>query len=237
MQPLLKPEDKLILALDFPDPQEAKKMVEILDGLVNFFKIGLVLYTAGGPGLVQWLLSKNKKVFLDLKFFDIPETVEKAVEQAAKMGVSFLTIHGNAQIIKNAVRGRGNSALKLLAVTVLTSLDAADLNDLGFPCSVEELVLYRAKKAIEYGCDGVVASGQEAGVLRSKLGARLLIVTPGIRPAERTNKNEPDLQKRTVTPKEAIAAGADYLVVGRPIIKAPDPRRAAAEIIREISQR
>lgn len=230
----MKPEERLICALDFADVEKAKEMVETLAGVVSFFKVGLVLYATGGPEFVRWLLDKGKKVFLDLKFFDIPETVEKAVAQAARLGVSFLTVHGNAQIIKNAVRGRGDSGLQLLAVTVLTSLDAADLQDLGFPCPVEELVLYRARKAVEYGCAGVVASAREAGLLRKELGSRLLIVTPGIRPAAQFGKGKLDLQKRTLTPKEAIAAGADYLVVGRPIIQAPDPRRAAEEILNEI---
>ena len=225
--------ERLICALDFDDVEKAKAMVETLAGAVGFFKVGLVPYTAGGPALVRWLLEKNKRVFLDLKFFDIPETVEKAVAEAARLGVSLLTVHGNAQIIKSAVRGRGDSSLRLLAVTVLTSLDAADLRELGFPCPVEELVLYRARKAVESGCDGVVASAREAALLRRELGGRLLLVTPGIRPAAQSGKKE-DLQKRTLTPGEAIAAGADYLVVGRPIIQAPDPRRAAEEILNEI---
>ncbi len=231
----MKPEERLICALDFENAAQAKEMVEYLEGIVNFFKIGIVLFAASGPEIVKWLLDRGKKVFLDLKFHDIPETVEKAVAQVSALGVSFLTIHGNAQIIKNAVRGRGSTTLKLLAVTVLTSLDAADLKDLGFPCSVDQLVLYRAKKAVEYGCDGVVAAGREAGLLRRELGSRPLIVTPGIRPSGRPEKTETDLHKRAVTPKEAISAGADYLVVGRPIIKAPDPRRAAAEIIAQIN--
>lgn len=231
----MKPEERLICALDFADTEKARKMVEVLAGVITFFKVGLVLYAASGPAFVRWLLDKGKKVFLDLKFYDIPETVEKAVAQAALLGVSFLTVHGNAQIIKNAVRGRGDSGLQLLAVTVLTSLDAADLHDLGYPCSVDELVLYRARKAVEYGCDGVVASAREASLLRKEVGGRLLIVTPGIRPAARPGRGETDLQKRTLTPREAIAAGADYLVVGRPIIQAPDPRRAAEEILSEIT--
>jgi orotidine-5'-phosphate decarboxylase len=230
----MKPEERLICALDFAHPEKAKEMVESLEEVVNFFKIGIVLYAVSGPEIVKWLLDKGKKVFLDLKFYDIPETVEKAVAQVAGLGVSFLTIHGNARIIKNAVRGRGNSNLQLLAVTVLTSLDTADLLDLGFPCSVDELVLSRARKATEYGCDGVVAAGWEASLLRKTLGNQLLIVTPGIRPATPARKNGHDLHKRAVTPKEAIAAGANYLVVGRPIIKAQDPRQAAIDIIKEI---
>lgn len=227
----MKPEEKLICALDVDNINRAKELVENLDGVVNFFKVGVVLQLIGGREIIEWILQKGKKVFLDMKYFDIPETVEKVVAQAARLGVSFLTIHGNSQIIKNAVQGRGNADLKLLAVTVLTSLDAFDISDLGFNCSVEELVLYRARKAIQYGCDGVIASGFEASLLRAELGQKLLIVTPGIRPfGDALNHH-----KRAVTPKEAISAGADYLVVGRPLIETQNPRRAAQKIIEEIT--
>lgn len=230
----METKERLIVALDMPDLGEAKKLVKTLDGLVGFFKVGLILYTLGGPTFVEWLQEQGKKVFLDLKLFDIPETVEKTVENVAKTGVSLLTVHGNAKIIEYAVRGRGNHPLKLLAVTVLTSLDAADLQDLGFPCSLEELVLHRAKKALAYGCDGVVASGRETRLIRRELGKNLLIVTPGVRQVSGSS-GASDLQKRVVTPREAIAAGSDYLVVGRPVIKAPDPRTAAARILEEMA--
>lgn len=230
----MNPEERLIVALDVPSTEEAKKLVQTLNGLVSFFKVGLILYSLGGPDFVEWLRERGKNVFLDLKLFDIPETVEKTVANVAKTGVSFLTVHGNAKIIEHAVRGRGNSSLKLLAVTVLTSLDAEDIRDLGFPCSVDELVLHRAKKAFACGCDGVVASGRETRLIRSELGNGLLVVTPGIRP-EASGKKEGDLQKRIVTPREAIAAGADYLVVGRPVVKAPQPRLAAAQILEEMA--
>ncbi|MGQ9824230.1 MAG: orotidine-5'-phosphate decarboxylase [Desulfotomaculales bacterium] len=230
----MKPEERLIVALDLPSTEEAKKLVQALNGLVSFFKVGLILYSLGGPDFVEWLRERGKNVFLDLKLFDIPETVEKTVENVAKTGVSFLTVHGNAKIIEHAVRGRSNSSLKLLAVTLLTSLDAEDIQDLGFPCSVDELVLHRAKKALACGCDGVVASGRETRLIRSELGNGLLIVTPGIRP-EASGKKEGDLQKRVVTPREAITAGADYLVVGRPVVKSPQPRLAAAQILEEMA--
>lgn len=227
----MKPQERLICALDVDSIKKAKELVEILDGVVDFFKVGVVLQLIGGREIIEWLLQKGKKVFLDMKYFDIPETVEKVVTQTAKLGVSFLTIHGNGQIIKQAVQGRGDTDLKLLAVTVLTSLDASDIKELGFSCSVEELVLYRARKAVQYGCDGVIASGFEANFLRTELGQKLLIVTPGIRPFG----NALNHHKRAVTPKEAIAAGADYLVVGRPLIEAQNPQQAAQKIIEEIT--
>lgn len=222
--------ERLICALDVDDPGRAKELVGALDGVVDFFKVGMVLQLVGGTEMVQWLLKSGKRVFLDMKYFDVPETVEKVVAQVAKLGVSFLTVHGNGRVIEGAVKGRGDSSLKLLAVTVLTSLDAADIKDMGFDCSVEELVLARAKKSVQSGCDGVIASGFEAGLLRKELGTKLLIVTPGIRPAG----SGQDSHKRAVTPKEAVAAGADYIVVGRPIIQAPDPRQAALKIVEEM---
>jgi orotidine-5'-phosphate decarboxylase len=222
--------ERLICALDVDDPGRAKELVGALDGVIDFFKVGMVLQLVGGTEMVQWLLKNGKQVFLDMKYFDVPETVEKVVAQVAKLGVSFLTIHGNGQIIEGAVKGRRNSNLKLLAVTVLTSLDAADILEMGFDCPVEDLVLARAKKSVQSGCDGVIASGFEAGLLRKELGTKLLIVTPGIRHAG----SKPDSHKRAVTPKEAIEAGADYIVVGRPVIQAPDPREAALKIAEEI---
>src|SRR5947207_4463341 len=187
-------------------------MVERLDGLVSFFKVGIELQLAEGMSPVQNLISKGKKVFLDLKYFDVPETVERAVRRAAALGVTFLTIHGNGRNIEAAVKGRGAADLKLLSVTVLTSLDASDIQDLGFPCSVEELVLHRAKKTLEAGCDGVIASGQEASKIREILGDKLLIVTPGIRPPGSPKQD----QKRATSQRDAGLNGANYLVVSRP---------------------
>jgi len=183
-----------------------------------------------GLDFVQWLIKREKKVFLDYKYFDVEETIRQAVAQVASIGVNFLTVHGNGRIIKAAVEGKGQSDLKSLSVTVLTSLDASDIQDLGFNCSVKELVLYRAKKALEAGCDGVITSGREAQDIRELAQNRLLIVTPGIRP-EGTEIND---QKRHTTPTEAIKAGADYLVVGRPIRNAKNPCLAAERILDEM---
>jgi len=228
--------ERLIFPLDVPSVEVAKAWVERLDGIVSFFKIGLELYAASGISLVPYLLGRKKKVFLDLKYFDVPETVKRAVRQVAELGVSFLTIHGNAKIIKAAVEGRGDSDLKLLSVTVLTSLDNDDMKDLGFECSVEDLVLRRAAKALEVGCDGVITSPREADKVRDLANLmkgrdqKFLIVTPGIRPGDLSR----DDHKRLAAPSEAIKAGADYLVIGRPIRDASDPRQAAIEIIKEM---
>jgi orotidine-5'-phosphate decarboxylase len=228
----IPPGERLILPLDVPTVADAKALVRRVEGAVSFFKVGFVLQMAGGQELVEWLIEQGHKVFLDYKLFDIEETVKEAVRRVAALGVTFLTVHGNARIIRAAVDGRGEGGLKLLAVTVLTSLDASDIREMGFPCSLEELVLHRASKALEAGCDGVVASGREATAIRQIAGSKLLIVTPGIRPSG-TDAGE---QKRTVTPEAAIRAGADYLVVGRPIRDAPDPRAVAEGIIAEIER-
>jgi orotidine-5'-phosphate decarboxylase len=224
--------DRLIVALDCDSMSQAEAFVGELEGLVSFFKVGIELQLAEGMSPVRYLTSKGKKVFLDLKYFDVPETVERAVQRAASLGVDFLTIHGNGGNIQAAVRGRGNANLKLLSVTVLTSLDADDIKDLGYPCSVEKLVLDRARKALEAGCDGVIASGQEAGKIRSVLGNKLLIVTPGIRPGSFPKQD----QKRAVTPREAILQGADHPVVGWYITTDPSPRKAAESVIREMQE-
>jgi orotidine-5'-phosphate decarboxylase len=172
--------------------------------------------------LVEWLIARNKKVFVDLKFFDVPETVASAVRQLTDRGVTFATVHGNDNILKAAVRERKN--VKILAVTVLTSLDRHDLNDLGFDCDVSKLVLSRAKRALALGCDGVISSGLEASELRTDLGDNLIIITPGIRPVDNDGGDD---QKRTVDVEQAFLNGADYVVVGRPIRNAPNPREAA----------
>lgn len=221
--------ERLIFALDVPGPEPARALVDTLGDSVLVYKLGLELFLAGGyMELVDWLLRRGKKVFADLKLFDVPETVRRSVSRLAGTGVDFVTVHGNDAILA-AAGSVPRDRLKVLAVTVLTSLDAGDLRDLGFECDVEALVLSRARRALAHGCDGVVSSGLEAGRLRSELGQRLLIVCPGIRPVE----NRPvDDQKRVVTVRQAFAAGADYIVVGRPIREAPDPR-AAAEAIQE----
>ena len=208
-------------------------MVDKLDGVVDFFKIGLALQLADGVGeLISSLIRSNgKRVFLDYKYYDISETLKKSVARAADLGVSFLTIHGSSVLIKAAVEGRGSSNLKLFTVTVLTSLDASDIAEMGYTQhTVEQLVLFRARKALEAGCDGVIASGREAEKIRELSGGKLLVVTPGIRP----EGYPADDQKRNTTPREAVVAGADYLVVGRPITGAPNPREAAAAILAEM---
>jgi len=218
--------ERLIAALDVDSAEEAKKLVQGIGDSVSFYKVGLQLFMADGYfGLIDWLTRLNKKVFVDLKFFDIPETVGAAVRGLGNRGVSFATVHGNQAMLEAAAQAKGD--VKILAVTVLTSLDQGDLDDLGFQCDVETLVLSRARRALEAGCDGVVSSGLEAPALRRELGARLLIVTPGIRPVQ--NRLTGD-QKRTVDVARAFANGADYIVVGRPIREAPDPRAAAQAI-------
>ena len=220
---------RLIVALDFPSTDEARRLVAQLDNSVNFYKVGLELFMAGGYfEFVDELAAAGKQVFVDLKFFDVPATVGRAVERLQHRNISFVTVHGNDGIMQAAAASKGD--LKILAVTVLTSLDRGDLDDLGFQCDVEELVLSRARRAIHCGCDGVVASGHEAARLRDELGDRLMIVIPGIRPVENI-----DDQKRTVTVQDAFSHGADYIVVGRPIRDADHPRKVAETIQREIA--
>ncbi len=223
--------ERLIFALDVSSPDEAKRFVEQLGDSVEFYKLGLELFMAGGYfELIEWLARRNKKILTDLKFFDVPETVRAAVRQLARTPATFATVHGNDAIMRAAVEAKGE--LKILAVTALTSLDRGDLDDLGFACDVEAFVLSRAKRALAAGCDGVIASGLEAAKLRAHLGERLLVVTPGIRPVD--NRTEDD-QKRTVTVEEAFRNGADYIVVGRPIRNAVDPRAAAEKIQHQIA--
>ena len=216
--------DRLIFALDVDKVDDAKRLVEKLGDRINFYKIGLQLFMAGGYfDFLQWLLDRDKQSFVDLKFFDVPETVASAVRQLRDRGAAFATVHGNDQILRAAVREKGDT--KILAVTVLTSLDDADIQSLGFQASVADVVASRARRALEIGCDGVISSGLEARALRDELGARLLIVVPGIRPVANI-----DDQKRTVDVEQAFLNGADYIVVGRPIRNASDPAQAAADI-------
>lgn len=226
----IDPRDRLIFALDVPTREEALEVVDLLGDAITFYKLGLQLFMAEGYfDLVEELKRRGKKIFVDLKFFDVPETVKNAVANLAKLGVDCCTVHGSQAILEGAVQAKGS--VKLLAVTVLTSLDRGDLEDLGFQCDVEELVYSRAKRALQIGCDGVISSGLEAARLRSGLGEKLLIITPGIRPVE----NRPvDDQKRTMTLQEAFLNGADHVVVGRPIRKAADPKAKAEEMQREI---
>jgi orotidine-5'-phosphate decarboxylase len=221
--------DRLILALDVPSVADAKAMIETLGDAVSFYKIGYQLSYAGGLPLVSELARAGKKVFLDLKLHDIGNTVEKGVESAAKLGATFLTVHAYPQTMKAAVASRGD-ALRILAVTVLTSYNDADLAAAGYAMKVSELVALRAKQAHDLGIDGLVCSAEEAANLRGIAGAKMALVTPGIRPAGAAEGD----QKRIMTPARAVAAGADYLVVGRPILQAGDPKAAAEAIVTEI---
>ncbi len=227
----MSPNERLIVALDFPNPTAALTLIAQLEGLVSFYKVGLELFTAGAGDLVQALTSQGKGVFLDLKFLDIQETVRRATRRVSRLGVQFLSVHESGKVIAAAVAGAKGSNTKILAVTVLTDMDSDDVKAMGFPGSVEELVLSRAQRAIAAGAHGVVASGQEAQKIRA-LSNDVIIVTPGIRPSGADTGD----QKRTVTPAEAIAAGADYIVVGRPIRDSRDPYAAAQQIIAEIEQ-
>jgi orotidine-5'-phosphate decarboxylase len=228
----ITPADRLIMALDVADAATARELVERLENSVTFYKIGLELFmTSGYFDLLDWLVARDKKVFVDLKFFDVPETVRSAIRALSGSGATLATIHGNQSIMDAAVKDKGD--LKVLAVTALTSLDQGDLNDLGFQCNVNELVLSRARRALETGIDGIVSSGLEAPMIRRELGDRLLVVTPGIRPVE----NRPaDDQKRTVDVAQAFHNGADYIVVGRPIRQAADPLAAARAIQQTIAE-
>jgi orotidine-5'-phosphate decarboxylase len=226
------PAERLILALDVPDGQSARTLVTELGDAVRFYKIGLELAMSGEYfELLDWLLARDKRVFADLKFYDVPATVAAAVRQVRNRGATFLTVHGDRAIMEAAAAEKGD-ALHVLAVTVLTSLDKADLEQMGIHDDVRNVVVNRAQLAIASGCDGVIASGHEAGELRATLGAVPLIVTPGIRPADNTSQDD---QKRIVTPAAAIRDGADYLVVGRPIRGASQPRAAAEAIQAEIA--
>ena len=225
-----KPRDRLIVALDVPSVVAAEAMVERLGDSVSFYKIGYQLAFAGGLPLAENLIRSGKRVFLDLKLHDIGNTVARGVESVAKLGATFLTVHAYPQTMHAAVDARGNSGLRILAVTVLTSYDDADLAAAGYDFTVTELVAERAAQARDIGVDGLVCSAEEAAALKPKVGS-LVLVTPGIRPAGADTGD----QKRVMTPKMAIAAGADYLVVGRPILEAPNPRAAADGIVGEIA--
>lgn len=228
-----KIDERLIVALDVQTVQEAEELVDRLDGIVSFFKIGIWLQFAPGyDRLIEGLLAKRKRVFLDAKMYDIGETVKQGVKRAAERNVSFVTVHGDGDIIKAAVEGRGDSPLKIFTITVLTSLDEDGLRELGYLCSVEELIQIRVKQSIEYGADGIIASAMDnPNRIRQLAGARsLLIATPGIR----LPGADLDDHKRSGTPAQAIRDGADYLVVGRPIIKAENPATQAQRIIEDM---
>ncbi len=222
--------DRLIVALDLPTVAAAEDMVARIGPAASFYKIGLQLLFAGGIDLVRRLTADGKQVFIDAKFLDIPETVRKAVESVARLGATFLTVHADPKTCRAAIEGRGDAPLKLLFVTLLTSVEETDLRAAGIVRALPDLVLDRAGIVLEAGGDGVIAAGTEAAAIRARAGDRLLIVTPGIRPAGVAAQD----QKRVATPTGAIAAGADHLVVGRPVTEAADPRAAAAAIVAEI---
>jgi len=223
--------ERLIMALDVPSIDEAKVLVEELGDSVVFYKVGMELFMSGDYfGFIEWLKARNKKVFVDLKFFDIPATVGRAIKALSSKGVDLATIHGNDSIMEAAAKAKGD--LKVLAVTALTSLDRGDLDDLGFQCDVKALVLSRAKRALQIGCDGIVSSGLEVSMIREELGQKLLVITPGIRPVD---NREDDDQKRAVSVEQAMQNGADYIVVGRPIRDATDPKAMAETIQMQIA--
>ena len=227
------PDDPLIVALDFESAAEAHELVHRLGPHASFYKVGLELYAAAGMEFVRELIASGNRVFLDLKLYDIGETVKRAVARVAHSGATFLTIHGSSAIMRAAVEGRGASPLKLLAITVLTSFDESDLRDLGYNCSVRELVSLRVRNALECGLDGIVASPLEAVTIRVQAGRDLLLVTPGVRSHGAASGD----QKRVATPAEAIRDGADYLVIGRQVTRSEDPAAALQAIRSEIAAR
>jgi orotidine-5'-phosphate decarboxylase len=222
--------ERLIVALDVPEPGAARALAERIGDAARFYKVGLELLTSGGSfELIQWLGARGNRVFADFKFFDIPETVRRAVANLRGRGVTFATVHGSRPIMEAAASAKGE--VKILAVTLLTSMGPGELREMGYGGSVNELVLARARSALESGCDGVIASGLEAPMLKAEFGERLLVVTPGIRPAGEAAGD----QKRTVDVAQAFANGADYIVVGRPIRDAADARAAAQSIQKTIA--
>ncbi len=228
--PKIDPRDRLIVALDVPDLASAEAMVSRLGDSVTFYKVGMELAYSGGLSFVRRLADAGKKVFLDLKLHDIPNTVEKATAQVADLGATFLTVHAFPQTMKAAVKGRGTGSLKILAVTVMTSYDDADLVEAGYALGVRDLVERRARQAHAIGVDGLILSPEEVSAMRALLGPDITLITPGIRPSGSAAGD----QKRIMTPANAIKAGADYLVIGRPVTQADDPKASAEAIIAEI---
>jgi len=221
-------EKRIIFALDVETVDEAKEWVYKLEDSIKFYKVGLQLFLAGWFNIIDWIVKRGHEVMVDLKFFDVPQTVSSAVAQLKGRGISFATVHGNDAILKAAAQAKHD--VKILAVTVLTSLDEGDMRDLGFQCNPEQLVLSRARRALEAGCDGVVSSGLEAPKLRKELGNNFLVIVPGVRPIA----NREDDQKRVVDVRMAFLNGADYVVIGRPIRKAPNPSALVRAMHEEI---
>jgi orotidine-5'-phosphate decarboxylase len=224
-------DNPLIIALDVDTTDEARRLVNAIGDGSDFYKVGMELYAVAGMSFVQELLGRGKRVFLDLKLYDISETVKRATRQIARSGVTFLTVHGSKAVMRAAVEGRCDSATRLLAVTVLTSFDQDDLADLGFSTPVSELVALRVRKAVESGIDGIVCSALEVAKVREIGGPGLKLVTPGVRSAGAATGD----QKRVATPAEAMQAGADYLVIGRQVTRAADPKAACEQILNEIA--
>ena len=223
--------DPLIIALDLDSADDARALVKALGPEATFYKVGMELYAAAGPDFVRELLGQGKDVFLDMKFYDIGETVKRATAVVARLGVTLLTVHGSMEVMQAAVAGRGSTNLKLLGVTVLTSFDEKDLRDLGYPCDPQTLTLLRAAHAMASGMDGIVASPLEVGILREKLGPAMLMVTPGVRSGGASKGD----QKRVATPAEARRDGASHLVIGRQVTRAADPAAALRTIRAEIA--
>jgi orotidine-5'-phosphate decarboxylase len=219
----------IIVALDFENAQQARALVSSLGQTIDFYKVGMELYAAAGMPFVQELIGEGKRVFLDLKLYDIGETVKRAVAQVARTEVRFLTIHAINPVMRAAIEGRGRGSLKLMAVTVLTSFDQQDVTDMGHPCSISELVALRARNAMEIGMDGIVCSALDAAAVRKIAGPDAILVTPGVR----SRNAEKGDQKRVATPAEAIAAGANYVVIGREVTRATDPADQIAHILED----
>ena len=225
-------DSRIIVALDVDSAEEARALVVRLGASIGFYKIAMELYAAAGMGFVRELLGQGKEVFLDMKYYDIGETVKRAVRVATRSGVRFLTVHGSSQVMRAAVEGRADAPARLLAVTVLTSFDQQDLADMGYQCAVSDLVSLRVQKAMAAGMDGLVCSPLDAAAVRAQAGARAILVTPGVRSGGAAKGD----QKRVATPAEAIRDGADYLVIGRQITRAADPASEAARLAAEIAE-
>ncbi|HLY17307.1 MAG TPA: orotidine-5'-phosphate decarboxylase [Bryobacteraceae bacterium] len=226
----MKP-DRIIVALDLDSAADARALVARLGAQIGFYKVGMELYAAAGMDFVRELLGQGKDVFLDMKYYDIGETVKRAVRVAARGGVRFLTVHGSSQVMRAALEGRGDSATRLLAVTVLTSFDQQDLADMGYQCAIADLVSLRVRKAADAGMDGLVCSPLDAAAVRAQAGPHAILVTPGVRSGGAARGD----QKRVATPAEAISNGADYIVMGRQITRASDPAAEAARVAEEIA--
>lgn len=224
-------QNRIIVALDVDSAEEARSLVARLGSQVGFYKVGMELYAAAGMDFVRELLDQGKRVFLDMKYYDIGETVKRAVRVAARSGVHFLTVHGSTQVMRAAIEGRGDASLKLLAVTVLTSFDQQDLADMGYECAISDLVSLRVRKAMEAGMDGLVCSPLDAAMVRAQAGPRAILVTPGVRSGGAARGD----QKRVATPFEAVRDGADYVVMGRQITRASEPAEEAARVAQEIA--